>query len=186
MQLERLKKRSHNCGRKMISLFKLSIVSLLIIASSGCRYKPGLSTSIKQYSIGISVKNNSKAIQFTAIFRRLLKDEFLLYPNIKIVDPSSSKADYLFEITLENYKVSPESYRASDSIAAASFQGALWAETNLIDLAGSTKNLNYSYVSSASSSNLANLKHVSDRQLHIALGKDLSRRISRDLIQNLL
>lgn len=170
----------------MISFFKLSVISLLIIAFSGCRYKSGLTPSTKQYSLSISVKNNSKAIQFTAIFRRLLKDELLLYPNLKVVDPSSPKVDHLFEITLENYKVSPESYRSSDSIAAASFQGTLWAETNLIDLTGFSKNLNNTYVSSASSSNLANLKHVSDRQLHIALGKDLSRRISRDLIKNLL
>jgi hypothetical protein len=167
----------------MIKIFKSFIILSLFFAFVGCNYKSGLTSELKPCSLGIKIKNNSKAIQFSSVFRRIFKDELLKYPDLSLVDPASSNKDYVISVVLESYGMKPESFQAGDTISAASFQGNLSAHIIVTNSLHNREFLNSNYLVSASSPQTLNVEHVGDRQLQITLARDLSKRIARDLIQ---
>ena len=129
----------------MIKIFKSFIILPLFFACVGCNYKSGLTSELKPCSLGIKIKNNSKAIQFSSVFRRIFKDELLKYPDLSLVDPASSNQDYVISVVLESYGMKPESFQAGDTISAASFQGNLSAHIIVTNSRHNREFLNSNY-----------------------------------------
>lgn len=169
----------------MIKIFKLfSFISILFFCG-GCNYKAGLTPERNPCRLGVIIKNNSKAIQFTSVFRRIFKEELLKYPDLSLVDPASPNKDFTISLVFESYGLSPESFQALDTISADSFQGKLSVHTSLQNCRYNREFFNEDYLVSASTPRILNPGHVGDRQLKITIARDLSQRIARDLIQAL-
>ena len=74
------------------------------------------------FSVSLDIKNNSKAIQLSPILHRILKDQFIRNPQIKIVNSDFTKPDYSIEIIIANYDTKPESFLDNDTLLANSFK----------------------------------------------------------------
>lgn len=170
----------------MSNSLKSILCSLFVFYIAGCNYKTGLTAQSETFSIHLDVMNNSNAIQLTPILHRILKDELTTYPEIKLTGSGEQNIDYNLELIIGNYEVSPESFLSEDTLTANSMRASLGVQIKVIHQ--KSKNLilerNYSFLSASSQSRL--FHHHNDSQLLVTLARDLSNRISRDLVLTIL
>ena len=158
---------------------------LLILYFTSCNYKSGLTKKSENYNIRLDVINNSKAIQLSPVLNRILKDEIAKYPEIKLADSKVEKSDYSVELRLDSYRLSPESYLTEDTLVANSSKANFEVLMKVKDNNSRDIVLERDYSFSAGSSASPFFDHQHDRQLQVYLARDLSKKITRDLMQAL-
>ena len=156
---------------------------LLILYFTSCNYKSGLTKKSENYNIRLDVINNSKAIQLSPVLNRILKDEIAKYPEIKLADSKVEKSDYSVELRLDSYRLSPESYLAEDTLVANSLKANFNVRMKVKDNNSRDIVLERDYSFFAGSSASPFFDHQHDRQLQVYLARDLSKKITRDLMQ---
>jgi hypothetical protein len=151
---------------------------------SGCSYKAGLTDESRECSLSLHFKNNSKAIQFTPIVKRIVKDEFFKIPEIKVFGSNTrNRTDYVVKITLSDYRLSPESFQSDDSIVAKSFRARIAVRMLVIKQSNGEKILERDYSFTSASSHTSGLEHQGDSQLQVSLARDIGQKMTRDVIQ---
>jgi hypothetical protein len=156
----------------------------ILFLLSGCSYKAGLTDDSKECSLSLHFKNNSKAIQFTPIVKRIVKDEFFKIPEIKVFGSNTrNRTDYVVKITLSDYRLSPESFQSDDSIVAKSFRARIAVRMLVIKQSNGEKILERDYSFTSASSHTSGLEHQGDSQLQVSLARDIGQKMTRDVIQ---
>ena len=166
---------------KIIKLF-----FLLFFFTTSCNYKAGLTNKSETINIRLDVKNNSNAIQLSPILNRILKDELSKITAIKLVSSSNKKTDYSVELVVGNYSLSPESFLTDDTLIANAHKATLGVQMKVLENKSQNLILHRKYSFSSALSKSINFDHHNDRQLHQSIARDLSSRISRDLVHSLL
>ena len=156
----------------------------ILFLLSGCSYKAGSTDESRECSLSLHFKNNSKAIQFTPIVKRIVKDEFFKIPEIKVFGSNmSNRTDYVVKITLSDYRLSPESFQSDDSIVAKSFRARIAVRMLVIKQSNGEKILERDYSFTSASSHTSGLEHLGDSQLQVSLARDIGQKMTRDVIQ---
>ncbi|MEC8244187.1 MAG: hypothetical protein VX038_05030 [Verrucomicrobiota bacterium] len=158
----------------------------ILFLLSGCSYKAGFTDKTRECSLSLHFKNNSKAIQFTPIVKRIVKDEFFKIPEIKVFGSNTrNRTDYVVKITLSDYRLTPESFQSDDSIVAKSFRARIVAQMLVIKQSDGEKILERDFSFTASSSHTSRLEHLRDSQLQVSLARDMGQKMVRDIIQSI-
>jgi hypothetical protein len=156
----------------------------ILFLLSGCSYKAGSTDGSRECSLSLHFKNNSKAIQFTPIVKRIVKDEFFKIPEIKVFGSNTrNRTDYVVKITLSDYRLSPESFQSDDSIVAKSFRAGIAVRMLVIKQSNGEKILERDYSFTSASSHTSGLEHQGDSQLQVSLARDIGQKMTRDVIQ---
>ena len=149
----------------------------------GCNYKAGFSDKPRECSLSLHFKNNSKAIQFTPLVKRIVKDEFFKIPKINVFGSNSrNRPDYVVKITFSDYRLTPESFQSDDSIVAKSFRARFFARMQVIEQSAGEKILERDFSFTASSSHASGLEYLADSQLQVSLARDMGQKMARDVI----
>ena len=159
----------------------------ILFLLSGCSYKAGFTDESRECSLSMHFKNNSKAIQFTPIVKRIVKDEFFKIPEIKVFGSNARiRTDYGVKITFSDYRLTPESFQSDDSIVAKSLRARIVARMLVIKQSDGEKILERDYSFTASLSHASGLEHKGDSQLQVSLARDVGQKMARDVIQTIL
>jgi len=158
----------------------------ILFLLSGCSYKAGFTDESRECSLSLHFKNNSKAIQFTPIVKRIVKDEFFKIPEIKVFGSNTrNRTDYVVKIILSDYRLSPESFQSDDSIVAKSFRARIAVRMLVIKQSNGEKILERDYSFTSASSHTSGLEHQGDSQLQVSLARDIGQKMTRDVIQSI-
>lgn len=164
------------------ALFLLSLLAFI----TGCNYKAGFSEESKDFSLSLHFKNNSKAVQFSPLAKRIVKEEFFRIPDAKVLSQKESEPnDYVVKITFSDYRVEPDSFRSSDTIVAQSFRSRIMAHLEVIEQRSGNQVLERNYSFTAASQPSSGLEHQGDRQMQVSLARDIGQRMSRDVMENI-
>lgn len=156
----------------------------ILFLLSGCSYKAGSTDESRECSLSLHFKNNSKAIQFTPIVKRIVKDEFFKIPEIKVFGSNTrNRTDYVVKTILSDYRLSPESFQSDDSIVAKSFRARIAVRMLVIKQSNGEKILERDYSFTSASSHTSGLEHQGDSQLQVSLARDIGQKMTRDVIQ---
>ena len=156
----------------------------ILFLLSGCSYKAGSTDGSRECSLSLHFKNNSKAIQFTPIVKRIVKDEFFKIPEIKVFGSNTrNRTDYVVKITLSDYRLSPESFQSDDSIVAKSFRARIAVRMLVIKQSNGEKILERDYSFTSASSHTSGLERQGDSQLKVSLARDIGQKMTRDVVQ---
>jgi len=160
------------------------LASILFFSLFGCKYKDGLTEQSKVFSVSLDIKNNSKAIQLSPMLHRIIKDQFIRNPQIKIVNSDFTRPDYSIEIIIANYDTKPESFLDNDTLLANSFKANFEVYMNVYRERSNQLELRKKYLFTTPTTP-TNFDHQDDNQLQVSFARDLSQRLSRDLLVHL-
>ena len=165
---------------------KIFLLWSLLAYITGCNYQAGFSEESKDFSLSLRFKNNSKAVQFAPLAKRIVREEFLKIPEIQVVSKKEGEPnDYVVKITFSDYRVGSDSFRSSDTIVAQTFRSRMMARMQVIEQKSGHQLLdrNYSFIAATQSG--SDFEHQGDRQLQVSLARDMGQRMSRDVLENI-
>ena len=171
---------------RMNNQTKIFLLWSLLAYITGCNYQAGFSEESKDFSLSLHFKNNSKAVQFAPLAKRIVREEFLKIPEIQVVSKKEGEPnDYVVKITFSDYRINPDSFRSSDTIVAQSFRSRIMAHLQVIEENSGNQVLERNYSFTAAFQPSYGFAHQGDRQMQVSLARDIGQRMSRDFLENI-